>query len=110
MLLDLLLKRLFAKRAQGKTTVKTQPLSPNTVIVGQSRMVSVLKALSWRTIGTIDTILITYFLSGQWEVAIGVGSLELLTKTVLFFFHERIWNAITLRWYLRPSKVRGNIQ
>ncbi|NOQ73870.1 MAG: DUF2061 domain-containing protein [Crocinitomix sp.] len=55
---------------------------------------SLVKTLSWRTIGTIDTILISYFLTGNLDVAFSIGGIELITKMMLYFFHERIWNQI----------------
>ncbi|MDG1334018.1 MAG: DUF2061 domain-containing protein [Crocinitomicaceae bacterium] len=55
---------------------------------------SLLKTLSWRTIGTIDTIVISYFLTGTLNVALSIGGIELITKMILYFFHERLWNQI----------------
>lgn len=49
------------------------------------------KAISWRIIGTIDTMLIAGILTGNWVVGVSVGSIEVLTKTLLYYFHERIW-------------------
>ena len=55
---------------------------------------SIVKSLSWRTIGTIDTIIISYVVTGELTLAFSIGSIELVTKMVLYFFHERIWNSI----------------
>lgn len=55
---------------------------------------SLLKALSWRFIGTIDTILLSWIISGKLTVAFSIGLLELFTKTILYYFHERIWTII----------------
>jgi uncharacterized membrane protein len=55
---------------------------------------SVVKSLSWRTIGTLDTVLISWLITGQLELAFSIGGIELVTKMVLYFFHERIWNSI----------------
>lgn len=55
---------------------------------------SVVKSLSWRTIGTLDTILISWIVTGELTLAFSIGSIELVTKMVLYFFHERIWNNI----------------
>lgn len=57
---------------------------------------SVVKSLSWRTIGTLDTILISWIITGKLDLAFSIGGIELLTKMVLYFFHERIWN--TIKW------------
>jgi uncharacterized membrane protein len=55
---------------------------------------SVVKSISWRIIGTLDTILISWVITGQLTLAFSIGSVELVTKMVLYFFHERIWNGI----------------
>ena len=57
-------------------------------------MRSILKTISWRIVGTIDTILISWILTGQIETALAIGSVELVTKMILYFGHERIWNLI----------------
>lgn len=57
---------------------------------------SVTKSISWRVVGTLDTILISWIVTGEATVAFSIGSIELLTKMVLYFFHERIWN--TIKW------------
>lgn len=57
---------------------------------------SITKSFSWRLIGTIDTILISWIVTGEAKVALSIGSIELLTKMILYFFHERIWN--TIKW------------
>ena len=55
---------------------------------------SIVKSLSWRTVGTIDTILISWIITGQLTLAVSIGSIELFTKVVLYFLHERAWNQI----------------
>ena len=55
---------------------------------------SLIKTLSWRAIGTIDTVLISYLLTGTLNVALSIGGIELITKMILYFLHERLWNQI----------------
>lgn len=55
---------------------------------------SIVKALSWRIIGTLDTIFISWLLSGELALAFSIGSLELFTKMALYFIHERAWNQV----------------
>ena len=56
---------------------------------------SVVKSLSWRTIGTLDTIFISWLVTGTLSLAFSIGAIELVTKMMLYFFHERLWNAIS---------------
>ena len=55
---------------------------------------SVAKSVSWRILGTLDTILISWIVTGNTSVAFSIGGIELVTKIVLYFFHERLWNII----------------
>jgi len=57
----------------------------------------ITKALSWRIIGTIDTMLIGWFVTGSIELGALIGGIEVITKTVLYYTHERVWyNHISL--------------
>ena len=55
---------------------------------------SVVKSISWRIIGTLDTIIIAYFITEEVGMALTIGSIEFFTKMLLYFFHERAWNVI----------------
>ncbi|SFW44435.1 DUF2061 domain-containing protein [Cellulophaga fucicola] len=55
---------------------------------------SIIKSISWRIVGTIDTVLISWFVTGTLKLAFSIGIIELGTKMVLYFFHERVWNSI----------------
>lgn len=55
---------------------------------------SVVKAISWRIVGTIDTLIISFFITQKISLAASIASLEVLTKMVLYFFHERVWNNV----------------
>lgn len=57
---------------------------------------SVVKTISWRTLGTLDTIVISYFITGNLVMAASIGSIEVVTKMILYYFHERAWNKISL--------------
>ena len=57
---------------------------------------SLAKAVSWRVTGTIDTIVVSYFVTGQMKLALSIGVVELFTKVCLYYFHERLWNKIRL--------------
>ncbi|WP_111308133.1 DUF2061 domain-containing protein [Confluentibacter sediminis] len=70
-----------------KTTYKTD-------VAKEKPLRSVVKSISWRIIGTLDTIIISWLITGHLTLAFQIGSVELVTKMVLYFFHERIWNSI----------------
>ena len=56
---------------------------------------SIVKAISWRTVGTIDTIIVSYFITGNLVMAASIGSIEVVTKMALYYFHERAWNKLS---------------
>ncbi|MCB0726402.1 MAG: DUF2061 domain-containing protein [Ignavibacteriae bacterium] len=56
---------------------------------------SVMKGISWRIVGTIDTILIAFFVTGNYSSAFQIGFTEVFTKMILFYFHERLWLRLT---------------
>ena len=49
------------------------------------------KTISWRTIGTLDTVLISYFVTGEISYGIKIGTFEIISKMLLYYFHERLW-------------------
>lgn len=61
--------------------------------MGEKHYRSVIKAISWRTVGTIDTMIVSYFITGNLVMAVSIGSIEVVTKMFLYYFHERAWNA-----------------
>jgi uncharacterized membrane protein len=55
---------------------------------------SVLKAVSWRTLGTLDTFAISWFMTGRLEIAGSIAATEIVTKIAWYYLHERIWAII----------------
>ncbi|MDC0197914.1 DUF2061 domain-containing protein [Candidatus Thioglobus sp.] len=53
------------------------------------------KSISWRVLASCDTILISYIITGSFAIAASIGSIEVLTKMFLYYFHERAWNRMT---------------
>ncbi len=62
----------------------------------ESAIRSVLKAISWRVIATLTTTLLVYAFTGRTDIAVTVGLLEAVTKIVLYYFHERLWNRLSV--------------
>ncbi|MCX6894746.1 MAG: DUF2061 domain-containing protein [Verrucomicrobia bacterium] len=57
---------------------------------------SLVKAISWRVTGTIDTMVISFLITKEWKFALSIGFVELFTKIGLYYAHERLWNKIKL--------------
>ena len=56
---------------------------------------SLAKAVSWRITGTIDTFIISWIITGHVLLASGIAFTEIMTKIMLFWAHERLWNRIS---------------
>lgn len=76
MILDQPLKKLFTSKSGRDSNAK-----------------SLLKSISWRIVGTADTIIISYFITGELVMALSIGSVEVFSKIILYYFHERAWES-----------------
>jgi len=56
-----------------------------------TKLRSLLRTLSWRIVGTLDTMALGWYITGDYLVGLKIGTLELFTKFILYYFHERIW-------------------
>ena len=52
---------------------------------------SVVKAIKWRFIGSLDTFVLSWIITGQPVIAVTITAVEFVTKVVLYWAHERIW-------------------
>ena len=55
---------------------------------------SFAKAFSWRILASTDTFLISWLITGQLSWAGTITIFEIITKTFLYYVHERGWNKI----------------
>jgi uncharacterized membrane protein len=51
----------------------------------------IAKAFSWRILGSIDTMVIAGVLTGNWKLGLTIGGVEVITKLILYYVHERVW-------------------
>lgn len=78
MILDQFAKKLFSSKPGKDSNAK-----------------SLLKSISWRIVGTIDTIIISYIVTGELVMAVSIGSVEVVSKVLLYYLHERVWENAT---------------
>ncbi len=71
-------------------------MGPNTLkpTVTDKRVRSLVKAISWRVTGTLDTMVISLIVTGRINLALAIGGIEVFTKICLYYLHERVWNAL----------------
>jgi len=71
---------------------------------------SLVKAVSWRVTGSVDTMLITYLITGKWTFALAISGVELFTKIGLFYVHERVWDGLSFGRVKEAKKDRPNFE
>lgn len=49
------------------------------------------KSVSWRVLGTLDTMLLAWVVTGDPLTGFTIGVLEIFTKLFLYYGHERVW-------------------
>ncbi len=52
---------------------------------------SLAKAISWRVVGTLDTMIISWVVTGNLKLAAAIGFTEIVTKSLIYYLHERAW-------------------
>ena len=67
-----------------------------------ARRRSLCKTITWRVVASTDTFLIAWLLTGTPLIAGGIAGLEIITKTFLYYIHERQWNKV--RWGKQPEE------
>lgn len=58
-------------------------------LINQKR--HLFKTITWRIIGTIDTMIITWIISGDPFLGLSIGGIEVFSKMLLYYIHERVW-------------------
>jgi uncharacterized membrane protein len=84
---EMIIDSLVLKQSKNTSKEKTSASA-------EKPMRSIVKSISWRAIGTLDTIAISWFVTGTLALALSIGAVELVSKMALYFFHERVWNLI----------------
>jgi uncharacterized membrane protein len=56
-----------------------------------SRKRHILKTITWRIVGTLDTMILAWFITGNPLTGLKIGVAEIITKMTLYYLHERAW-------------------
>ncbi len=71
---------------------------------------SFVKAVSWRITGSIDTMIISFLITGKLKWALTISGVELFTKIGLYYVHERLWEKIPLGRIQKADKNNPNFE
>jgi uncharacterized membrane protein len=52
---------------------------------------SLVKAVSWRIVGSLDTFIISWVVTGQLKYAGIILGVETFTKIAIYYGHEQFW-------------------
>ena len=61
------------------------------------------KTITWRLVGTIDTIMLSWLITGDLSIGLAIGGVEVISKMILYFAHERVWYK-WIKFGLEPEK------
>ena len=60
-------------------------------MLGASKKRHLSKTVTWRVLATTDTFIIAWLITGKIDWAAGTATIEVATKMILYYWHERIW-------------------
>jgi len=73
-------------------------------VILESRKRHLAKTFTWRTIGTLDTMLLAWLISGDPMMGFQIGLFEVITKMILYYLHERAWYKVNFGLEKRSSR------
>jgi bifunctional enzyme CysN/CysC len=59
-----------------------------------THMRSLAKAVIWRVAASVITFALVYWITGSSKLATSVAAAEIMIKTLIYYFHERMWMVI----------------
>ena len=65
----------------------------------------IIKTFTWRLIGSLDTFLLSFLITNKLFFGISIGAIEIFSKMILYFFHEKIWYQINFGLNKRRSVI-----
>ncbi|HEY5043146.1 MAG TPA: DUF2061 domain-containing protein [Verrucomicrobiae bacterium] len=71
---------------------------------------SFVKAVSWRLTGSMDTLIISFLITGKLKWAFTISGVELFTKVGLYYVHERIWEKLSFGRVKQAEKDNPNFE
>ena len=92
-------ERIWMRLAFGTEEIR----EGNELIVRDKHYKSVIKGISWRIIGSLDTFWIAIFVTHQTNTSFLIAGTEVITKVGLFWLHERLW--MKVKWGAKPDQV-----
>ena len=70
-----------------------------------SHLRSLLKALTWRVVASCDTLVLVWLVTGSFTIGASVSVIEVFTKILVFFLHERAWENVKVKHIKKTKKI-----
>jgi uncharacterized membrane protein len=68
---------------------------------------TIAKTISWRIVGTLDTMILSWIITGSWRAGLAIGGAEIITKMTLYYFHERLWENVKWgKYWMKYGLIR----
>ena len=64
---------------------------------------TIMKALSWRFVGTLITFTVAWIVTGELAFAAEIGIADTLVKLGVYYLHERTWMRVAFGTLKRPE-------
>ena len=74
--------------------------------IANSNKRHILKTFSWRLVGSVDTIIFAWILTGNPLTSLKIGGVETISKMILYFGHEKLWYKINFGLDMRNKAKR----
>ena len=71
---------------------------------------SLIKAVSWRFTGSLDTLIISFLITGRLKWALTISGVELFTKIGLYYAHERVWEKLPFGRVQETARDKTNFE
>ena len=62
-----------------------------------SHKIALIKAISWRIVGSITTVVLFYIMTGDLKIGLSFGGIDVIVKFILYYLHERVWDRVKIR-------------
>lgn len=78
----------------------------------RDKIISLTKTCTWRVVASLDTFLLSWLITGNVKMGMGIASLEVITKMFLYYAHERQWekpkfNQFVIRTHNKLGDLMG---
>jgi len=72
----------------------------------ESHLRSIVKGLTWRIVASATILVITYYSTGDIDMALKVTGIEFFVKLALYYFHERLWQQVPIGGLRRTLGIK----